>query len=83
MSSFNEYYHRNFAKQVRKFRHKAGLTQEDLSELLGKNLKYVGHIERLERFISGNEIPNLLNTLKVQPSDFFNFEEDYIWEDQN
>ena len=49
MSSFEDYYYKNIAEQIRKYRLKNGLTQEELSDMLSKNLKYIGHIERCER----------------------------------
>ena len=42
MSSFEDYYYKNIAEQIRKYRLKNGLTQEELSDMLSKNLKYIG-----------------------------------------
>lgn len=44
MSSFEEYYYRNIGKQIRKYRVERNISQEQLSEMLYKNLKYIGHI---------------------------------------
>ena len=60
MSSFEDYFYKNIAKQVRKYRLERGYTQEKLSEILSKNLKYIGHIERCERKISNTMLIKLL-----------------------
>ncbi len=79
MSSFEEYFYKNIAKQVRKYRLEKGYTQEQLSEILCKNLKYIGHIERCERKISNKMIIELLNILKIQTKEFYSFDEPYTW----
>ena len=80
MSSFEDYYYKNIAEQIRKYRLKNGLTQEELSDMLSKNLKYIGHIERCERKISNTVIIKLLETLKIQPSEFYFFLQPYDWQ---
>ena len=79
MSSFEEYYYTNIALQIRKYRIKSGLTQEALSEMLSKNLKYLGHIERCERKISHKILIKLLDIWEIQPNEFFAFKDDYKW----
>ena len=79
MSSFEDYVYRNIAKQVRKYRLAHGYTQEQLSEMLSKNLKYIGHIERCERKISNTVIIKLLDILQIQLSEFYSFDELYKW----
>ena len=79
MSSFEDYFYKNLAKQVRKYRLERGYTQEKLSEILSKNLKYIGHIERCERKISNTMLIKLLEILKVQPVEFYSFNEQYKW----
>ena len=79
MSSFKKYFYKNIAKQVRKKKKKKGYTQEQLSEILCKNLKYIGHIERCERKISNKMIIELLNILKIQTKEFYSFDEPYTW----
>ncbi len=79
MSSFEEYYYQNIGAQIRKYRKSAGYTQEQLSEMLSKNYKYIGHIECGERQISNKMIIKLLECLKIQPKDFFKFNEIYHW----
>ncbi|CCY63098.1 transcriptional regulator [Clostridium sp. CAG:967] len=77
MSSFEDYFYKT--KQVRKYRLERGYTQEKLSEILSKNLKYIGHIERCERKISNTMLIKLLEILKVQPVEFYSFNEQYKW----
>lgn len=79
MSSFEEYFYRNVAKQIRKYRIERKLTQEQLSEMLAKNIKYIGHIERCERQISTKILIKLLDILQIQPSEFYKFETSYDW----
>lgn len=79
MSSFEEYFYYNISNKIRQYRIIFGYTQEQLSELLGKNLKYIGHIERQERKISQDALLQLMQIFKVQPTDFYNFDEKYIW----
>lgn len=79
MSSFEDYFYKNIAIQVRKYRLERGYTQEQLSEMLSKNSKYIGHIERCERKISNTMLIKLLEILKVQPLDFYSFNEPYKW----
>ena len=74
MSSFQEYYYKNVGNRIRMLRIQHGLTQEQLSELLLKNDKYIGHIERCERKISQKILIQILELFKISPSDFFNFE---------
>ena len=79
MSSFEEYFYHNISKKIRMYRISFGYTQEQLSEMLGKNLKYIGHVERRERKISQDALLQLMCIFKVQPIDFYNFDEQYVW----
>ncbi len=79
MSSFEAYYNQNIAKQIRKYRIAMGLTQEELSDMLSKNLKYIGHVERCERVISTKMLTLLLEIFKVQPVEFYKFEIPYVF----
>ncbi len=79
MSSFSEYYFRNIAMQIRYYRLKNGWTQEWLSEMIGKNHKYIGHIERCERSISKRAEIQLMEIFKVQPRVFYDFKEEFDW----
>lgn len=79
MSSFQDYYYSNIACKIRFYRIKSGLTQEELSAIIGKNSKYIGHIERCERYISNKIIIKLMEFWNIQPAEFFNFDEKYIF----
>ena len=79
MLRFEDCY-QNIGKQVKKYRLACGYSQEELSELLQKNLKYIGHIERCERKISTTKIIELIDFFKVQPVDFYNFDEKFSWD---
>lgn len=79
MSSFEDYFYENIALKIRQLRKDRQLTQEQLSEMLSKNMKYIGHIERCERKISNTMIIKLLDILQVQPTDFYNFDSPYNW----
>ena len=52
MSSFQEQTYRTIGKNLRKYRQLANISQEKLSEILDVNSKFIGHVERFERFIS-------------------------------
>ena len=41
----------SIGKNIRKYRQERGISQEKLSELLNANSKFVGHVERFERYI--------------------------------
>lgn len=77
MASFKRYYRENIAKQLRKYRLLANLTQEKLSTLINKNEKFIGHIERCEREISNRALIDVLLVLKIQPSLFFQFDKPF------
>lgn len=56
---------------IRKYRLKKGITQEKLSELLEANSKFIGHVERVERFISLKKLIALSKILDVPMNKFF------------
>ena len=60
-------------KNIRKYREKKGLTQEALSEMLDKNSKYIGHIERCERHVSLNMLIEIANKIDTEIKDLFDF----------
>ncbi len=79
MSSFDKYFYKEIGIKIRKYRKEKGLTQEQLSEILGLNYKYIGHIERCERYVSVKVLIQIINYFQVQPSEFFSFNTQYIW----
>ncbi len=80
MNNFDEYFYKNIGLRIRKLRKDKNLTQEKLSEILGLNYKYIGHVERCERKISCKVLTQILKYFRVQPSDFFSFDLDYNWQ---
>ena len=60
-------------QNIKKYRLKAKISQEKLSELLNANSKFIGHVERVERFISCKKLIQLSKILNVTLSDMFDF----------
>ena len=61
----------NLGNNIRKFRQAKGLSQEKLSELLDANTKFIGHVERVERFISLKKLIQLSKILDIKIEEFF------------
>ncbi len=60
-------------KNIRKFRLQKGISQEKLSELLDANSKFIGHVERFERYISLKKLIQVSKILDVEMKDLFDF----------
>jgi transcriptional regulator with XRE-family HTH domain len=60
-----------FGKNVRRLRHAAGLSQEELALRSGLDRSFVGQVERGERNISLTNIYRLAAGLKIDPSLLF------------
>lgn len=60
-------------KNIKKYRLKRNLSQEKLSELLDANSKYIGHVERVERFISLKKLIQLSAILDTSLHALFDF----------
>ena len=58
-------------KNIRKYRLLANLSQEKLSEILDVNSKFVGHVERIERFISLKKLIEIAEYFNVPVKKFF------------
>jgi len=71
MSSIQEQTYRTIGKNVRKYRQKANISQEKLSEILDVNSKFVGHVERFERFISLKKLIEIAEYFNVPVKNFF------------
>ncbi|MCQ2754210.1 MAG: helix-turn-helix domain-containing protein [bacterium] len=71
MSNLQEETYRTIAKNLKILRFKNNLSQERLSEILNVNSKFVGHVERFERYISLKRIIELAEFFKVPVKTFF------------
>ena len=56
-----------FAKNLKLYRNKKGLSQEKLAELAGLHRTYIGAVERERRNISLINIERIANALEVEP----------------
>lgn len=71
MSSFQEKTYRTIGQNVKKYRLAANLSQEKLSEILNANTKFIGHVERFERFISLKKLIEIAEYFKIPVKNFF------------
>ena len=70
-SDFQKDTYRTVGKNIRKYRVAAGLSQEKLSEILDANTKFVGHVERVERFISLKKLIEIAENFNAPVKNFF------------
>ena len=71
MSNLKEETYRTIGKNVRKYRQLANISQEKLSEILDANSKFIGHVERFERFISLKKLIEIAEYFNVPVKNFF------------
>lgn len=71
MSNIQEETYRTIGKNVKKYRLANNISQEKLSEILNANSKFIGHVERFERFISLKKIIELAEYFNVPVKTFF------------
>ena len=71
MSSFEEETYRTIGKNLRKYRLANNISQEKLSEILDVNSKFIGHVERFERYISLKRLIELAQYFKIPVKSFF------------
>ena len=62
---------KNFGQIIKKFRIKAGLTQEQLSEKLGISLKYISRLENGYSGIKTQTLIRCMNILGIEPNILF------------
>ncbi len=60
---------------LKKYRLLKGYKQEELAELLCVNSKYIGHVERFERYVGLKRLIKLSFILGIELKDFFDFQE--------
>ena len=71
MSNTQEETYRTIGRNVKKYRLAANISQEKLSEILNVNSKFIGHVERFERFISLKKLIEIAEYFDVPVKDFF------------
>lgn len=60
---------KTICKRIRKYRHDAGLTQEDLAEKVGVSRVYIGYVEQGRNTPSLEILEKIAKALKVRLSD--------------
>lgn len=71
MSNFKDEIYKTIGRNVKKYRLAANISQEKLSEILDVNSKFIGHVERVERFISLKKLIEIAKYFKVPVKNFF------------
>ncbi len=71
MSSFKEETYKTIGRNVKKYRLASNISQEKLSEILDVNSKFIGHVERFERFISLKKLIEIAEYFNVPVKNFF------------
>lgn len=71
MSNLKEETYKKIGKNVKKYRLASNLSQEKLSEILDVNSKFIGHVERFERFISLKKLIEIAEFFDVPVKNFF------------
>lgn len=66
--------YRRLGKNIKKYRQLKKISQEKLSELLEANSKFIGHVERVERYISLKKLIQVSQILEVPLSKLFEFD---------
>lgn len=64
---------RNIGKRIKEIRKKRGLSQEKLSELVDIEQNTLSYIETGNNFCSVETLEKLINALKIEPEELFNF----------
>lgn len=71
MLNLQEQTYKTIGINVRKYRLAAQISQEKLSEALNVNSKFIGHVERFERYISLKKLIELAEFFNVPVKSFF------------
>lgn len=71
MSNINDNTYNIIGKNIKKYRLSKGLSQEKLSEVLGVNSKFIGHVERFERYISLKKLIEIANFFEIPIKNLF------------
>lgn len=71
MSSIQEETYRTIGRNIKKYRLAHNISQEKLSEILNVNSKFIGHVERFERFISLKKLIEIAEYFNVPVKNFF------------
>ena len=69
--SIQEETYRTIGKNVKKYRLLKGISQEKLSEILDVNSKFIGHVERFERYVSLKKLIEIAEFFNVPVKSFF------------
>lgn len=75
MSTYEEKIYKNIGNNLRKYRTLRGISQEKLSEMLEVNNKFVGHVERFERYVSLKRLIKIAEILEIKLVDLIECEE--------
>jgi len=62
---------KRFAKRLRKIRRSRDLTQEQLADMVGVSLNFIGQLERGESAPSLETVQKIAEVLEVDVSEFF------------
>ena len=66
--------HDTFAENMRKYRKRAGMTQEDLAEKCGLHRTYIGGIEQRRINVSLRNVQKIADALEINPALLFMYE---------
>lgn len=71
MSITQEQTYHTIGKNIRKYRQLSNISQEKLSEILDVNNKFIGHVERCERYISLKKLIEIAKYFNIPVKNFF------------
>lgn len=63
--------YKKIGKRIKEYREKAGLTQEELSEIIGCSTTYISVIERGAAFPRGDKLIAILNAIHTSADSIF------------